>query len=150
MNPAYWDDFPVLVKDATAIITSVNELNSLFRGRSTDKWEMMEEVAKSGCKFVVVRQNSRGYSLFDFTNQKKYHIPFYPANTVNPTGQMDAFSGGFLAGFHTTYDPVEAGIQGSVAASIAGEHTGPFSIYDCLPELEKARMDVIRNMTSQV
>jgi sugar/nucleoside kinase (ribokinase family) len=150
MNPAYWDDFPVLVKDATAIITCENELSSLFRGRSTDKWEMMEEVTKSGCKFVVLKQNSRGYSLFDVTNLKKYHIPFYPAKIVDPTGQMDAFCGGFLAGFLTSYDPVEAGIQGSMAASISGEHTGPFSICGCLPESEKARMDVIRDMTSQV
>lgn len=150
MNPVYWEDFPVLVKDATAIITCEPELRALFRGRSDDLWEMMETVAHFGCKFVVVSRNSKDFFLFDETNSKKYRIPRYPVRVSDPTGEMDAFCGAFLSGFQNLYDPIQACIKGSATSSIVVERTGAFAIDDCLPGLDRARMDVIRNMTVQV
>ncbi len=150
MNPVYWEEFPVLVKDSTAMITRESDLQSLFGGRSEDLWEMMETVTDFGCKFVIVLKNSKVFYLFDATNSKKYRIPRYPVKVTDPTGELDAFCGAFLSGFQNFYDPVEACIKGSATASIVVEHTGPFAINDCLPGLDQARMDVVRDMTVQV
>jgi sugar/nucleoside kinase (ribokinase family) len=150
MNPVFWEDIPVLVKDATAIITSEPELRALFRGRSADLWEMMEAVAHFGCKFVIVSRSAKDFSLFDATNNKKFRIPRYPVRVTDPTGEMDSFAGAFLSGFQNTYDPIEACIKGSVTASIVVQRSGAFAIDDCLPGLDRARMDVIRDMTVQM
>lgn len=150
MNPVFWEDFPVLVKDSTAIITSEPELRALFRGRSADLWEMMEAVSHFGCKFVIVSRNSKDFFIFDATNSKRYRIPRYPVRVSDPTGEMDAFSGAFLSGFQNTYDPIEACIKGSATASMIVERTGAFAIDDCLPGLDRARMDFIRDMTVQM
>lgn len=150
MNPKNWDDFTVLVKDSTAVITCETDLRSLFKGRSEDLWEMMESVASFGCKFVIVSQNSKFFSLFDATNLKKFRIPRYPVSVIDPTGEIDAFCGAFLSGFQNSYDPLAACIQGSATASIVGERSGPFSIDECLPGLDHARMEMVRGMVSQI
>lgn len=150
MNPAYWDDFPILVKDSTAVITSEAELRSLFQGRSTNIWEMMECVAGFGCTFVIVDESPRGFYLFDSSNASRYRIPRYPGRVTDPTGEIDSFCGGFLVGFQSHYDPLRSVIQGSAAASITAENTGAFAINDCLPGLEQIRMEVIQSMTTRV
>ncbi len=150
MNPIYWDDFRVLVKDSFAIITGESELRSLFNGRSTDLFEMMEAVAQFGCKCVIVAQNSKNFYLLDATSSKKYRIPRYPSRINDPTGEIDAFCGAFLSSFQNLYDPVEACVQGSATASIVVEQSGPFTLDECLPGLDRARMDMIRGMISQI
>lgn len=150
MIPANWELFPVLVKDTTAIITTETELRSLFNGRSTDIWEMMESTAAFGSHFIIVDHNSKGFYFFDSTDSKKYHVPRYAARVIDPTGEIDALCGGFLSGFQSTYDPLQAIIQGIATASISTEKSGPFSINESLPGLEKARMEVIRSMTTRI
>lgn len=150
MNPTYWDDFPILVKDSTAIITGEAELRSLFQGRSTNIWEMMECVAGFGCTFVIVNESPRGFYFFDASNSSRYHVPRYPGKVINPTGEIDAFCGGFLAGFQSHYDPLRSVVQGSATASITVENTGAFAIDDCLPGLDQIRMEVIQSMTTRI
>lgn len=150
MKPTYWDDFPILVKDSTVIVTREPELRSLFQGRSTNIWEMMECVASFGCTFVIVDESPRGFYFFDASNSSRYHIPRYPGKTIDPTGEIDAFCGGFLVGFQSHYDPLKSVIQGSAAASITVENTGAFAINDSLPGLDQLRMEVIQSMTTRI
>jgi len=150
MNPTNWDDFAILVKDSTAIITRESELRALFQGRSTEIWEMMECVASFGCSFVIVDESPRGFYLFDASNSTRFHVPRYPGRLLDPTGEIDSFCGGFLVGFQSHYDPLRSVVQGSASASITIENTGPFSINDCLPGLEQSRMQVIESMTTRV
>ena len=150
MNPTYWDDFSVLVKDATVMITREADLKSLFHGRSTNIWEMMECVAGFGCAFVIIDDFPRGFYFYDATNSSRYRVPRYPGKVIDPTGEIDSFCGGFLVGFQSHYDPLRSVVQGSAAASITVENTGPFAINDCLPGLDQMRMDVIQNMITRV
>ncbi|NLF52089.1 MAG: carbohydrate kinase, partial [Leptolinea sp.] len=67
----------------------------------------------------------------------------------DPTGVGDAFCGGFLAGLRMNYDPFEAALMGSVSASFKIQGNGPFFTLDALPELAKARIDILREKSSK-
>ena len=150
MVPSHWEDIRVVAKDAAAFITTENEMETLFQGRSKDIWEMMEAISQYGCKFVIVRNKGKGWKLYDSTNSSRYNIQDYPARILDPTGAMDAYCGGFLTQFMRQYDPLRAAIMGAVAVSMKVEGTGPFTIRSCLPGLDQARLDVIQDMVVRV
>jgi sugar/nucleoside kinase (ribokinase family) len=65
---------------------------------------------------------------------------------IDPTGAGDAFCGGFLAGFRSTYEPVDAALHGNISASLVIEGGGPFYALDALPGLAQARLEGLRGM----
>jgi sugar/nucleoside kinase (ribokinase family) len=146
MNPIFWEDIQVLVKGITAILTSEEKLRSLFEGRSSDLWEMAEAVGSWGCDIVVIKRRGRGQYVYDHSRRSRWLIPAYPARVIDPTGGGDAFSGGFLAGYRSTYEPLEAALYGNISASLAIEGSGPFYALDALPGLAKARLEGLRGM----
>jgi sugar/nucleoside kinase (ribokinase family) len=150
MAPTFWDDFPALVTGLTAFLPNEEEIRSLFHGRSTDLWEMMEALAGYGCEFVVVKRGERGQLLFDRATKSRWEISAYPARVTDPTGAGDAFCGGFLAGYRQTYDPLQAVLHGSVSASLVVEGSGPFFALDALPGLAQARLEALREGVRKV
>jgi sugar/nucleoside kinase (ribokinase family) len=150
MNPAFWDDLQVILRGITAFIPSEEKVRSLFQDRSTDLWEMAEAMAGQGCDLIVIQRGNRGQYLYDHARHARWIIPPYPATAVDPTGAGHAFCGGFLAGFRSSYDPVEACIYGGVSASIIAEGTGPFYAFGAFPALIRARVDALREMARRV
>ena len=55
-----------------------------------------------------------------------------------------------VAGYRTTYDPLEATLYGNVSASLNLEGSGAFNALDVMPGLAKARLDVIRNLARRI
>jgi len=150
MDPAFWESLPSLLSDLTAFITLEGEARHLFFGRQTDLWEIAETLSQLGPEFIIIQTETAGYYLFDRTNDKRWIIPQYQANIVDPTGTGDAFAGGFLAGYREHYDPVEAGLMGSIAASVVVEGSGVYFGVDALPELVEARRLALRDLIRQV
>lgn len=144
MNPTYFNLVPALVTGLSAFMPSEEELRFLFQGRSNDLWEMMEALAAYGCDLIVVKRGEGGQALLDAAAHKRWEIPAYPARLVDPSGAGDAFCGGFLAGYCSTYDPLEAALTGNIAASLAIEGSGPFYALDALPGLAQARLEAVR------
>jgi hypothetical protein len=144
MNPTYFNDVPSILTGLTAFIPSEEELRSLFQGRSTDIWEMVEALTAYGCEFIVIKRGERGQLLYDSVSKSRWEIPAYPSNLVNPTGVGDAFCGGFIIGYRKTYDPVEAVLYGNISAAIVTEGYGPLFALDILPGLQYARLDSLR------
>jgi hypothetical protein len=144
MDPAFWDDIPVLVNGISAFLCSEDKLAALFQGRSSDPWEMAETLSSYGCEIVVIKRGSRGQYLYDGSSRARWIIPAYPVQMLDPTGAGDAFCGGFLAGFRSSYDPLHAALTGSVSAGMVIEGTNPFHALDALPGLAKARMSSLR------
>ena len=70
----------------------------------------------------------RGSIVHDSIRNETYRIPIYPANTVDPTGAGDFYSGGFLEGIGETGDVVEAGLRGTISASFCVENWGAFDM----------------------
>lgn len=150
MQPEHWEDVRALLIGLTAFMPSEDELKQLFKGRSTDVWEMIEEVASWGVDYVVVKCAWKGQMLFDARSNKRYEIPAYPSTMIDPTGAGDVFAGGFLAGYQQTFDALEALLYGNVAASIAVEGSGVFYTQAVLPGLERARLESLRESIREV
>jgi hypothetical protein len=144
MSPTFWDDIPALVTGLTAFLPNEDEMRTLFHGRSTDLWQMMETIANYGCEIVVVKRGEGGQYLYDRASRSRWEIPAYPARVVDPTGAGDAFCGGFLAGYRQTYDALQAALYGSISASLTVEGSGIFYALDALPGLAQARLDALK------
>jgi len=135
----------MVVKGLTAFLTSEEKLRGLFQGRSTDLWEMAETIATFGCEIVVIKRQARGQFVYDHAGHKRWIVPAYPAQVVNPLGAGDAFCGGFLAGYRSSYDPLSATLHGNISASMVVEGNSPLYPLDALPGLAYARLDSLRS-----
>ena len=146
MDPAFWEELPVLLSELTAFITPEAEVRNLFLGRQTDLWEIAEILAGFGPELIIIQTETLGYYLFDGVNHQRWVIPQYPSKVKDPTGGKDAFAGGFLKGYREHYDPVEAALMGSVAASVVVEGSGVYFGVDVMPELIDARRLALREL----
>ena len=144
MNPTYWSDIPALLTGLTAFLPSEDEIRRLFQGRSSDLWEMAEALGVYGCDFIVIKRGENGQWVYDAAAKTRWEIPPYPARLSNPIGAGDAFCGGFLAGYHRSYDPLEAALYGNIASSLAIEGDPPHYPLDALPGLAQARLEMLR------
>ena len=144
MSPTYWEQIPGLLSEMTAFITTEGEIRSLFQGRQTDLWAMAEVLANYGTDFILIRTNTQGVYLYDRNNRRRWVVPNYEANQIDPTGASDAFAGGFLAGYRRFYDPLEATLMGNIAVSFVVEGSGAFYALDAMPGLPELRMEALR------
>ncbi len=150
MDPAFEDDLPLLVNGLTVFHTSEKKISRLFSGKTGNLWDMAEWIGSMGCELVVIRRGAQGQYLYESSSNKKWIIPAYPSNVRCPVGAGDAFCGGFLVGYYTTYDPIQAALQGSISASFVVEGTAPFYALEALPGLARARLEVLRERVRQV
>ena len=150
MNPIHWDEIPLILNSLTAFHCSEEKLFNLFHGRSTDLWEMAEALASYGCDLIVIKRGARGQYLYDHSRHTRWTIPAYPARVKDPTGAGDAFCGGFLAGYRSTYQPLEACFYGNVSASFVIEGSSPYFALSAFPALVTARLDALREMARSV
>lgn len=146
MVPKYWNDVPVLVRGNTGLICTKKEAESLFLGKSENLVEMIERLASFGLEFVVITCGKNGQFLFVRSDRRLFQIPAYPIQVVDCIHAVDAFTGGFLAGFLKYYDPLMATLYGNIAASIKLEGSGAFYLLDVLPELVQSRLEVLQGM----
>ncbi|MGE5123219.1 MAG: carbohydrate kinase family protein [Acidobacteriaceae bacterium] len=144
MSASFWDDIPALINGLTAFLPNEDEMRTLFHGRSTDIWQMMEAIADYGCEIVVVKRGERGQYLYDQARKTRWEVPAYPAKVVDPTGVGDSFCGGFLAGYRQTYEPLQAALYGSISASLTIEGSGAFYTLEALPGLAQARLEALK------
>ncbi|MEN8241632.1 MAG: carbohydrate kinase family protein [Chloroflexota bacterium] len=150
MQPEHYQDVRALLIGLTAFLPSEDELTSLFRGRTANIWEMIEEVASWGVEVIAVKRAWRGQLLFDTAKNRRVEIPAYPSKMVDPTGAGDVFAGGFLRAFSKYGSPLDGLLHGNVAASIAVEGRGPFYTREVLPGLAHARLNSLRDSIREV
>ncbi|MFW5713367.1 MAG: carbohydrate kinase family protein [Brevefilum sp.] len=150
MTSSFWEEIPGLLSEITALITPEEDIRNLFRGRQTDLWAMAAVLADFGPEYVLIRSDSWEFYVYDRVSGSRWVVPLYQTRVVDPTGAMDAFAGGFLAGYRKTYDPLEGALMGSVAASIVMEGVGPFFALEAMPELIAKRLEALRDMVQEV
>lgn len=73
---------------------------------------------------VAVKLGPKGVLVWDRAKATAVTVPPVAAQTLDPTGAGDSFSGGFLAGLVATGDPVEAAGFGARSAARIVEHFG--------------------------
>lgn len=150
MNANYLDDLRSLLQGVTAFLPSEEEIRNLFWGRTNDLWEMAATLASFGCDIIVIKRGGRGQFIYERASGKKWELPGYPARLVDPSGAGDAFCGGFLAGFASTFDPLQAAMHGNISASFSIEGSGAFYLLDSMPGLAQARIHSLTNLVRQV
>jgi sugar/nucleoside kinase (ribokinase family) len=150
MSPSFWEEIPSLLSELTAFITSEADIRNLFQGRKTDLWEMAAVLANFGPEFILIQTTTRGVYLLDRINEKRWVVPDYPAQTNDPTGASDAFAGGFLAGYRRYYDPLEAALMGSIAASFVMEGSGAYYALNAMPRLIELRLEALRDLVREI
>lgn len=150
MQPTHWAEIHLLLNGLTAFFPSEEELRSLFWGKTTDLIEMAEDVAAAGCELVVVKRGAQGQLLYDGISHKCWQVPAYGSELRDPTGAGDSFCGGFLAGYHQTYDPIQGVLHGNISASLKIEGSGVFHILETHPELAKMRLDSLKEGVRQL
>jgi ribokinase len=150
MKPAFWRELRVVLQGVTAFLPSEDEMRALFWGESHDLWEMAQRISEHGPQIIVIKRGPLGQFVYDAAAKRRYEVPAYSARLVDPTGAGDAFSGGFLAGYQRTHDPLMAALHGNVSASMKIEGTGPFSPLDVMPGLADARLYALKEMAREV
>ena len=150
MQPTQFNELSMVLQGLSAFIPSEKEIRNLFRGRSEDIWEMMEELGNMGCNLIVVKSGEDGQKLYNSDSKKKYHIPAFPSKLVDLTGAGDVFCGGFIAGLEKTNDPLEAVLWGNIAASFAVEGSGAFYTDGVMEGLQFARLDKLRSYLRKI
>lgn len=150
MTSTALEEVRALIHGLTAFLPSEEELRALFWGRTDDLWKMAEELGSYGCELIVIKRGSRGQFLYDSAAKKRWEIPAYPARLADPSGAGSSFSGGFLAGYQKTYEPLRAVLHGSVSASLTVEGNGAFHALEALPGLAQARIESLAGMVRQV
>jgi sugar/nucleoside kinase (ribokinase family) len=143
-------DVRILLGGLTAFLPSEEELRALFWGSTDDLWSMAEALGEFGCEFIVVKRGARGQMLYDSLSKKRWEIPAYPARVVDITGTGDSFCGGFLAGYHDSYDPLRAVLFGNVSASLTIEGSGALHALDALPGLAQARLESLNGLVHKI
>lgn len=150
MHSDFWDLIPRVISGLSVFMPAEEDLRELFKGRSEDVWEMAEAMIDWGCEIIVIKRAEKGQLLFDCEAKTRYEIPAYPSKMIDLTGAGEVFCGGFLAGYHKFYDPLQGVLFGNVAASISVEGTGTFYTRDVLPGLQKARLESLKEMVRKL
>lgn len=144
MVPAFANDLRILLKGITIFFVREQDLRSLFFGKTNDVWEMADELIDDGAEIVVIKRGDKGQLVYTANSSKRWEIPAYPARLADPTGCGDSFCGGFMAGYHQTYDPAESSLYGNVSASFCLECSTPGQVCDFLPGLPEVRKNRLR------
>jgi sugar/nucleoside kinase (ribokinase family) len=146
MEPRFRKDLPVLVNGLDAFLPSEAELLSYFQPRPPGLWEMAEALGDLGCPIIVIKRGAAGQFIWDRDASRRWHVPAYPARVRDVTGAGDAYCGGFLAGLQQTGDALEAGLRGSISASLAVEGSGALYALGSAPGLAEARLESMRSL----
>jgi hypothetical protein len=144
LNPSFWYDFPGIVRGCTGLICTQKGALNLFLGKSENLWEIAETIATYGLEFVIITCGAKGQLVYDRLNHNRWQIPSYPIKVVDTVHASDTFAGGFMAGFRKHFDPLKASYYGNIACSIRLEGSGPFYLFNSLPGLATARLEVIK------
>lgn len=135
-----------IIHDMTICFVDESQLRNLFLDYKSDLWELIDDLATYGKQVVICKSGISGQLVYDAISKKRWHIPAYPAKLINPTRTMDAFCGGFMAGYRQRYDPLEASLCGNVSESMVADGIGIFHPLDRLQGLEKARLEKTKSL----
>ena len=146
MHPAFWYEFPPLVRGCSAFLATWTQMDNLFKGKNLELWERMRFITDCGVPVVSIIQEDTTVYLFDAEQNLKIEIPPYPTKLVDPIGEYHSFCGAFAGGFFKDFNSMTAALKGSVTAGIKSEGSTPRYVFNVLPELARRRVDSLTSM----
>jgi sugar/nucleoside kinase (ribokinase family) len=119
VEPRAWFDAQVLSR-ISVFKSSMEELRWI--SGSENPWKGLERIRESGPEIVAATWGRRGTLML--AKEKRYHVPAFPAQPVDPTGAGDAFIGGFLSQYLRGQDALWSASVGAAIASLLIETWG--------------------------
>ena len=150
MDLIFWEEIRALIAEVTAFMMTDTQALKLFQGRSADLWEIASILADYGPEYILINAQDGTLLLYSRLKRQRWILPAYAGKPTDPTGMLDAFDAGFLAGYRKEYDVVQAALSGVVSASFCIEGSGPFYLLECLPGLREARFKVLSRQVMEV
>jgi len=131
------DQLAQVIKKTDILLINETEAQALGNDMSLD--QAAEKLKAMGPETVVIKQGSKGASLYTAT--EKIDIGIFPLEQViDPTGAGDTFGGGFLAALANGENSTNALINGSALASFCVEGFGIEQLANCNTiELERRK-----------
>jgi ribokinase len=133
-----------LLRGISILLLNERMARGLFREATRDLAEIAQRLASYGCPLVVVLEDSGSQILYRVEDPLPVAIPAYPADHRNPVGAEGAFAGGFLAGWHISYNPLQAALYGNISASLCVEGPGALFAFSRMKGLAEARLEWLR------
>ncbi len=131
-----------LMSSVDVVVLSLPESQRLTE--LEDPREIVKQFLADGAKTVALRMGMRG-SLVADANGEIHHIPIYPVEeVVDVTGAGNAYYGGFLVGLEKTGDILQAGLYGTVSASLVVENMGALIPLEGLKDEAERRLEEMR------
>jgi ribokinase len=138
------DDLKLVLAQVDVFLPSAGQSREFFRPHPMQVPAMAEAFSAMGPEIVVIKLGKNGALVFNSRSGAHWRVPAYPARIVDITGVGHSFCGGYLAGFLTSEDPLEAALHGSVSASLAIEGPGYGFAAQAHPALKQARLTALR------
>lgn len=118
----YEDELLDILPLVDLFLPSREEARRLY-GRD-DPESAVREFAKHGPRATAIKLGADGSLVYEPAARQVTHIPIYPTDISDVTGAGDAYCGGFLNGYLTHEDAVQAACYGTVSASYIIEGIG--------------------------
>lgn len=103
-------------------ILQVNEREAIVLGAGNNYIEFGKRLLRAGPKVIIITLGEKGYLVCYAKRCKKVEVE--KARVIDVTGAGDTFSGGFVANYLETRDPLEACRFGALIAKKCCEGTG--------------------------
>jgi sugar/nucleoside kinase (ribokinase family) len=144
------DPLKTWIPSVACLMINAQALRNIFSEVRQDRTILLDLASKLGPEIVVIFLGSQGNLAVDCHSGKNWFVPNYPVNRINPTGVEDAFCGGFIAGYQSSFDLKESTLQGCISASIVAEGVGlPYAL-GASPDLIQTRLERLRGMIRQI
>jgi hypothetical protein len=144
MEPAHQAELADVLHDVDVFLPNEEQIASWSRAKPLGLVDAARALASMGPRMIVITCGAGGAFVWDNDRSAGWQVPAYPVKVRDAFGVGDVFAGGYLAGLARTGDPVEAGLCGCVAASMALEGSGAAFPLKSVPGLADARCDHLR------
>ncbi len=139
---------PAFYTGIDAFLPSDKEVEALWG--IDDLPGVMRMLASYGPRSVAIKRGALGSLVYDRERDMLWDIPALPIEATDTIGAGDAYCGGFLAGLVERDDPLEAGLRGTVSASLAiADHGAQAGMIADRAELER-RLATVRARVRRV
>ncbi len=139
-----------LLAGVDVFLPSAQDIDVLFPGRPPLDALRALRASAPALPAIVVKCGADGALVHGAGSPEVITVPALRTAVRDATGAGDAFCGGFLTGFASTGDLVEAALRGAVSASYAVAAVGPSGLVDVPAADARSRCAALRERIARV
>lgn len=136
-----------LVRNLDVVALSLPEAQQLME--LGDPQQIVKQLLTDGANIVALRMGKHG-SLVANAHGEIYRIPVYPVEKITDvTGAGNAYCGGFIVGLEKTGALFQAGLYGTISASLVLENIGALLPLEGLRAEAERRLEYLNTLSRQ-